>query len=257
MSNLLLEKYLEAADKIVPAAFANTRRARPPAGLRPGPGRGLRGSALAAFAERAFRRPVADADLAPYLGLIELARAAGRRPRGGAAAGHQGDPRLALLPLPDRAGSAPGDHPRARRLRGGLAPVVLPLEQHAGRRAVRAGPRPARSGEPDEIGDPGRGACWPIRKAAALIDNLAGQWLYTRQIPELNPDPELLPGGRVRRGPARGDAAGDPPVPAGDPAGRPQRARPAAGRLHLRQPPPGPALRPARTPASWATTWRG
>ena len=31
------------------------------------------------------------------------------------------------------------------------------------------------------------------RKAGALIDNLAGQWLYTRQIPELNPDPTMFP----------------------------------------------------------------
>ena len=30
-------------------------------------------------------------------------------------------------------------------------------------------------------------------RAAALIDNLAGQWLYTRQLPELSPDPELFP----------------------------------------------------------------
>ena len=42
MSNLLFEKYLEAADKIVEAVFANARRARPAGRLRPGRGRRLR-----------------------------------------------------------------------------------------------------------------------------------------------------------------------------------------------------------------------
>ena len=31
------------------------------------------------------------------------------------------------------------------------------------------------------------------RKAAALVDNLAGQWLYTRQLAEITPDPMMFP----------------------------------------------------------------
>ena len=30
-------------------------------------------------------------------------------------------------------------------------------------------------------------------KAAALVDNLAGQWLYTRQLAEITPDPTMFP----------------------------------------------------------------
>ena len=34
----------------------------------------------------------------------------------------------------------------------------------------------------------GAGACWPIRKSQALVDNFAGQWLYLRNLKNLQPN---------------------------------------------------------------------
>jgi hypothetical protein len=67
------------------------------------------------------------------------------------------------------------------------------VEQHAGRRVVRAG-RPRRIAEGAEvwlaqvrrmIADP---------KSASLVENFAGQWLNLRNLEEVTPDPEQFPG---------------------------------------------------------------
>ncbi len=76
------------------------------------------------------------------------------------APGARSHPGLAALPVPHRARSgreqSGGRAPR-RRLRVGLAPLVFPVEQHAGRRAVPPGGRAASCASP---------TCWTPRCGA-------------------------------------------------------------------------------------------
>ncbi len=105
------------------------------------------------LARRAFRRPVTPRrGRAATCGLVRPAQKqeatrstkAGRR--------HSGAPGLARFPVPHRDGTGPADGRRLRQpisqLRAGVAPVVLPLGQHAGRRAADARRTPARCAIP-------------------------------------------------------------------------------------------------------------
>jgi hypothetical protein len=190
MSNLLLEKYLEAADKVVPAAFGNGAIRGRLLPCDPADAACARRT-LAAFAERAFRRPASDADLAPYLGLVELARKQGD----GADVGVQLAMKAMLVspaflyriePDPP-AGTTRGldGWELASRLSYFLWSSMPDDELFA---RARAGTLT----NPAEIADQVR-RMLADRKGRMLVENLAGQWLYTRQIPELNPDPGLFP----------------------------------------------------------------
>ena len=92
---------------------------------------------LSTLARRAYRRPVTDADLDTLLGFYE----AGRK-KGSFDAGIEDALRLILASPkflfrvePDPASVAPGAVYRDQRSRAGLAPVVLPVEQHSRRRS--------------------------------------------------------------------------------------------------------------------------
>jgi hypothetical protein len=191
MSNLLLEKYLEAAEKIVPAAMASTSVRGRMLGCDLGQDSGCARRTVAAFAERAFRRPVAEADLAPYLGLIEVARRQGDGPEVGLQLALK-----AILVSPSFLYRIEPDPPQAttRGLDGWEVASRLSyfLWSSMPDDELFARARAGALREPDEIGTQVR-RMLADRKAGALIDNLAGQWLYTRQIPELNPDPALFP----------------------------------------------------------------
>ena len=139
-------------------------RARLDAGCDPGAGRGLRapdaGGLRRAGLPSAGRRGGPGA----LPGAGRSGAPAGRRPRGGRCSWRI----KAILVSPSflyRIEPDPpaGHHPRAGRLRAGLAAVVFPLEQHARRRAVRPGPRghAARSRTRSRRRC---GACWPTAR---------------------------------------------------------------------------------------------
>ena len=114
------------------------------------------------LARRAFRRPVTAEDVAPLMAFYKSGHATG---------GFDGgvrDALSAILASPHflyraEAGDAAGGDSHAERSRAGVAPVLLPVEQPAGRRAADAGHRVApqqarragRAGEPD-AGRPAR-----------------------------------------------------------------------------------------------------
>jgi hypothetical protein len=93
VSSMLLEKYLAAAERIISAGLAADAGADPVAGADPGaavghklliamPGPQLTAkeaarAVIANFARRAFRRPVADAEVDRFLALFNLARQRG------------------------------------------------------------------------------------------------------------------------------------------------------------------------------------
>ena len=92
----------------------------------------------------------------------------------------------------DPASAAAGAPYRDQQPRAGVAAVVLPLEQHSGRRAAerRGGGQADRSEGARGAGqaDAGRPSA-PIE----LITNFAAQWLYLRDLKKLVPDPAMFP----------------------------------------------------------------
>ena len=82
-------------------------------------------------------------------------------------------------------------------------------------------------------------------RARALTDNFVGQWLQLRNLESARPSQVLF--ARLRRRAAAGVPPRDRAVLREHRAGRPQRARPARRRLHLRQRPARAALRHSPT----------
>ena len=79
----------------------------------------------------------------------------------------------------------------------------------------------------------------------ALVSNFAGQWLYLRNLRNVQPELERVP--RLRRQPAAGVPARDRAVLRQHHARGPQRARPADRRLHVRQRAAGASTTASRT----------
>ena len=127
----------------------------------------------------------------------------------------------------DPAGVAAGHAVSHQRPRARVAAVVLPLEQHPGRRAARRGGRgQARTSR--RCSSSRCGGCWPTRGREALVTNFAAQWLHLRNLDVDHAGHAPVPG--LRRQPAAGVPARDRAVLRQHPARGSQRARPAAAR---------------------------
>jgi hypothetical protein len=162
--------------------------------------------------------------------------------RGGPGGGPPGDSRLARLPLPDRAGpqARPLGHlPRDQPARAGLAALLLPLGEHAGRRAAAGGrqgdaPAAAGAGGPDaaDAARPeGRRAGGALRRAVAPVPRARVAHARPRPVPRLRGLPPLL------------DAARDGALHRARHPRGPQRPRLPRRPLHVRQRASGAALR--------------
>ena len=114
------------------------RRARPPA------------RSSRRFADRAFRRPVKPEEVERLLKLYDQAEKEGERFEDRVRLALEGVLVWPALPVPRRARPArrqAGDELPDQRVRAGQPALVLPLEQHARRRAVRPGGEGASCGE--------------------------------------------------------------------------------------------------------------
>ena len=146
-----------------------------------------------------------DADIQDLLPFLR-ARPRGRRVR----ARHPARARAAAgqpaVSLSHRARPAPRCSPGAaypdQRPRARVAALVLPVEQHPGRRA--AGRRRAGPAEEPGVLERRCGGCSRDPRSASLVTNFAAQWLYLRDIEAKQPDESLVP--RFRRNAARGHA---------------------------------------------------
>ena len=121
---------------------------------------------LSTFARRAYRRPIAGADLEPLLGFFDTGRTApGGNFENGRRAGTSPFAGQPVIPVQDRGRSREpcAQHRVSHQRRGaGLAAVVLSLEQHPRRSASRRRGRAGSSRLP--VSSIGRSAaCWPIR----------------------------------------------------------------------------------------------
>ena len=92
----------------------------------------------------------------------------------------------------DPAGVAPGAAYRAERPRARLAALVLPLEQHPGRRAARRWRAQGRLHEPATLEQQVR-RMLADPKAQALVDNFVGQWLQLRNLRNKQPNSHEFP----------------------------------------------------------------
>ena len=145
---------------------------------------------LSTLARRAYRRPATAADTQTLLGFFERARADGSFDDGIRAALE----RLLVSPdflfriEADPRPVAPGRGLPSLGRRAGVAPVVLPLEQHPRRRAAGRWPSAARCGSPACSTSRCRRMLADPRARAALVNNFFGQWLQTRNVWLLTPD---------------------------------------------------------------------
>ena len=151
MSNLLMEKYLDAADKLVAAVFANAASTARLIPLRSGQRRGLPAQGAGSFLPTGLPPAGDAADTGPLPEAGRTGPQPGRQRRGRPAAGDArprwSSPGFLYRIEPDPPQGTTRD---PGRLRDRVAAVVFPLEQHARRRAVRARPRgPLR--KPEEI----------------------------------------------------------------------------------------------------------
>ncbi len=148
---------------------------------------------IAALARRAFRRPVTDAEVAPYLKLAALARTQGGSYNDGVATAVQ-----AILVSPDFLFRIEKDRPGAQT-------SASPVNQHE--LAARLSYFLWSSLPDDELlrlADQGRlrqPGVLPAQvrrmlrdpKSSALIDNFAGQWLELRRLESAVPDRDKFP----------------------------------------------------------------
>ena len=140
---------------------------------------------LSTLATRAYRRPVTDEDVQTLMGFYKAGRAddelrCGHPARTGA------DSRRAELPVPRRAragGQATGTRVSPQRSGSRIAAVVLPVEQHAGRRAAeRGGSRQAEgsgvaraAGAAHAARSPLEGAGGQLRQPVARAEQACGR----------------------------------------------------------------------------------
>ncbi len=189
MSPLLMEKYATAAERLVEEAW--TRGTVRTCALDAADPQPCARELLSRFARRAWRRPVAEAEVRRLLAFVSLAKQHGE----GAEAGVKLALRAVLL--------SPHFLFRVEEERG---PASHPLNDHelAARLsyflwsstpddALLALAEAGRLREPAVLEEQVR-RMLADPKARALVDNFAGQWLYLRALDESRPDATLYPG---------------------------------------------------------------
>lgn len=149
---------------------------------------------LASFVPRAWRRPVTDAELDALMAPVTLATGQGDTAEVGLKLSLQAvllSPhfvfRIELDPSPNSLSPHPlTPHEVASRLSYFLWSSMPDEELFAAAKAGNlAEPTTLQTQVTRMLASP---------KAQALVDNFAGQWLYTRQLSEVSPDPKLFPG---------------------------------------------------------------
>ncbi len=188
---LLMEKYLDAAEQIIEKAFqAPELRRRIMA--RPPREKGALRENLRQFITRAYRRPVAEAELDRYLRLHKSVRDKGESPEVALKTALQAVLvsahflfRIEQDPPAGSDARALNDFELASRLSYFLWSSMPDEElfKHCRNKTLRR-PGVLEAQVRRMLTD---------RKARALADNFAGQWLQTRNLASFNPDPKRFP----------------------------------------------------------------
>ncbi len=147
------------------------------------------------LAHKAYRRPVTDNDMETLLELLSAGPQRRRHLRFRESRQPSSSSCESRVSVPFRARSRQSGGRRGlshQRSGTGFAAVLLPVEHHPRRAAPeRCHLRVSCTDPPCSISR--SGACWPIRKSKALVDNFADQWLYLRNLKNINPDFETFP----------------------------------------------------------------
>ena len=154
---------------------------------------------LAALARRAYRRPVNESDVDALLAFYRQGYAAGRAaPAGGFEAGIQralrrllAHPEFLLRIERDPAGATRGGPYRVSDIELASRLSFFLWSSIPDDELLDAASRGMLS-EPDQLGRQVRRMLADPR-SSALVDNFAAQWLYLRNLPEVNPDAWLFP----------------------------------------------------------------
>ena len=191
------------------------------------------------LARRAYRGPLQPDEVETLMGFYQQGRD-GRRLRNRHPAGAGAHPRRAGVPVPRRRGAARRGRRRGvspQRPRPRVAPVVLPLEQHPRRRTARR--RPSRAGCAIRRCSSSRSsACSPTRRRRRSTSNFAGQWLYLRDLANVQTSAKDFDDNLRQAFRRETEMLFEQHRPRG-----PQPDRPARRRLHVRRRAAGAALR--------------
>ncbi len=198
LAPLLMEKYAAAAEKLVEATWKQDATRTPPLvrTCAPDPADPLPCARKSSqrFARRAWRRPVTQTEVERLTGFLALAKARGDGFDAGVKLALRAvlvSPhflfRVELDPEPDLDGAAPAERPRAGERGSRTSSGAACRTRRCSRRPTRA-----RCTEPEELERQVR-RMLADPKAQALVDNFAGQWLYTRALDPAQPGPAALP----------------------------------------------------------------
>ncbi len=182
----MLEKYLAAAEKIMDAAWKDPTLKKK---LLDGPAHRL---ALRNFAERAYRRPITDAESRRLGQFLDVARSNGQTAEFGVKLGMTAvlvSPhflfRVEADPNPNQAARQLNDWELASRLSYFLWSSMPDADLFdLARRNRLHEPVKLEMQVRRMLKDP---------KARSLVDNFAIQWLTVRSLKEMSPDPKLFP----------------------------------------------------------------
>jgi hypothetical protein len=192
LSPIQLQLYESAADGLITEALAGAQRARI-VSCDVATGDACVRTVLKNFARRAWRRPVADAEVDRLMTIVSLVRT-------------NGDGIDVALPLALQAVLVSPNFLFRVELDAdptSLKPHLLTSHEIAARLSYflwSTMPDDELSAAADAgmLTDKAQLEAQVTRmlkspKAAALVDNFAGQWLYTRQVDEVQPDPKAFP----------------------------------------------------------------
>jgi len=194
LSPLHLDMYQRAAEKLVDEALAGSERKRVLSCDLASAGPSCIDGTLRSFARKAWRRPLAEGELTRLKSLVSLARTSGDSDEVGLKLALQ-----ALLVSPHFVFRVELDPTATSSTPHALTPHELATRLSYFLWSTTPDDELAARADDGTLTQPDVLRAQVARmmkspKAAALVDNFAGQWLYTRKLDEVQPDSSKFPG---------------------------------------------------------------
>ncbi|HKQ69642.1 MAG TPA: DUF1592 domain-containing protein [Polyangiaceae bacterium] len=193
LSPLHLSMYQSAAAKLADEALSVPAQRARLVSCDLATGEACARTALTAFLPRAWRRPVESAEIDKYLAFVTLAKSTGDSYEAGFSLAVQAallSPNFVFRVEVDPAPASTAPHPvgsfeLASRLSYFLWSTMPDDQLFAAAKAGTLTDPTTLKGEVARM--------MASNKAQALVDNFAGQWLYTRKVDEATPDAKVFP----------------------------------------------------------------
>ncbi len=196
LSPIHAEKYMEAAKLAMDFASKEFKSRKIILIAKPGPGVSPGQAAqeiLKTFLPRAFRRPVTENDIAPYMALFRAAQKQGQSFESADLLHSSRRPDFSRVPVPQRASQQKSRSSSGRPIRVGVAALVFSMGHNARTAAVRS--RSRRKIEPAGGAESPGSSNAQDERSVTFADRFVGQWLRTRELGTNKiPDPKMFPG---------------------------------------------------------------